>query len=99
VSEEVVIEVDGREVRCAKGSTLLNALMNAGVLIGTACGGRGLCTFCRVTVQGATTPVQPSEKRALGNVLVAEGMRLACRVIVEAPLVVAVPPIRGKGEG
>jgi Na+-transporting NADH:ubiquinone oxidoreductase subunit F len=99
VSEDVFIQVEGQEVRCARGSTLLNALMNAGVLIGTACGGRGLCHFCRVTVQGATTPVQPSEKRALGNVLIAEGMRLACRVVVEGPLVVSVPPVRGKGEG
>jgi len=99
VSDEVVIEVDGRPVRCAKGSSLLNALVNGGVLIGTACGGRGICHFCRVTVTGATTPVSPEEQRALGNLLVARGMRLACRVVVEAPLVVSVPPIRGKGEG
>lgn len=99
VSDEVVIQVDGREVRCAKGTTLLNALVNAGVLIGTACGGRGICHFCRVTVSGASTPVQPEEARALGNLLVARGMRLACRVLVEAPLTVSVPPVRGKGEG
>jgi Na+-transporting NADH:ubiquinone oxidoreductase subunit F len=97
VSDEVIIEVDGREVRCAKGTSLLNALINAGVLIGTACGGRGVCHFCRVTARGATTPVQPEESRALGNVLVANGMRLACRVVVDAPLVVSVPPVRGKG--
>jgi Na+-transporting NADH:ubiquinone oxidoreductase subunit NqrF len=99
VSEPLVIVVDGRPVTCAKGSTLLNALMNAGVLIGTACGGHGVCHFCRVTVQG--TPTQPDEleKRALGNVLVAKGMRLACRVIVDAPMQVSVPPVRGKKEG
>lgn len=99
MSDEVSIEVDGQIVRCAKGCTLLNALINAGVLIGTACGGRGVCHFCRCTVSGATTPVQPEETKALGNLLVARGMRLACRVIVEGPLVVSVPPVRGKGEG
>ena len=98
VSNDLVIDVDGREVHCAKGTTLLNALVNAGVLIGTACGGRGVCHFCRVTVRGASTPVQPEEMRALGNVLVQSGMRLACRVVVEAPLAVSVPPIRGKGK-
>lgn len=98
MSEPLVIEVDGRPVTCAKGSTLLNALLNAGVLVGTACGGRGVCHFCQVTVRGAPTSADDLEKRALGNVLVAKGMRLACRVIVDAPMQVSVPPVRGKGE-
>lgn len=96
MSDEVTIEVDGLYVQCAKGCTLLNALVNAGVLIGTACGGRGICHFCRCNVTGATTPVQPEEQRALGNVLIAQGHRLACRVIVDAPLVVSVPPVKPK---
>lgn len=94
----MIIRVDGQDVRCTSGTSLLNALVNAGVLIGTACGGRGVCHFCRVTVRGAATKANAIEARALGNVLVAGGMRLACQVVVEAPLEVSVPPVHGKGK-
>lgn len=95
-TEIVTILIDGRPVEAAQGTPLLNAILNAGLLVATACGGQGSCHLCRVTlVQG--TPRTPAanavEKRALGNVLLQQGMRLACQLPVEAGMQVRLPVI------
>ncbi|MBI3178311.1 MAG: (2Fe-2S)-binding protein [Deltaproteobacteria bacterium] len=86
---EIVVTVDGQELACTEGRPLLNAIVNAGLLIDTACGGQGICHLCRVTVESGRASLPPAnaiEKRALGNVLIAQGMRLSCQILVRAPL-------------
>jgi ferredoxin len=102
VDENVTIEVDGQAVVCTRGVSLFNAIVNAGRVIGTACGGRGICHLCRVNVIEGEVP-EPTgiERRALGNVLLARGVRLACRIPVEGPMRVTLPTTEGppKAEG
>jgi ferredoxin len=88
----VTLSIDGRAVPCPRGSTLLNAILNAGLLVETACGGQGTCHLCRATITAgdAGTPTA-IETRALGNVLLASGVRLSCQVRVEGPLAVRLP--------
>lgn len=78
----VFVDVDGRRVECRPDRPLLNELMNAGVLVESACGGRGSCHLCRVLVSGPVEPENPTaaEKHGLGNVLIAMNMRLACQI-------------------
>ncbi len=91
MASEIVVTVDGQTVVCEAGRPLLNAIIKAGLLIDTACGGQGVCHLCRVTVKaGRLPPANAVEKRALGNVLVAQGMRLSCQILVQAPLSVCV---------
>jgi Na+-transporting NADH:ubiquinone oxidoreductase subunit F len=92
--DKVTILVDGQTVTCDRGRPLLNAILNAGLVVETACGGKGTCHLCRVTiVRGAEGLVPPNavEKRALGNVLLAQGMRLSCQVSVESSFEVKLP--------
>jgi Na+-transporting NADH:ubiquinone oxidoreductase subunit F len=95
VSDEVIVEVDGKPVACQRGRPLLNELLNAGLVVETACGGQGTCHLCRVTVldRDALPPPNAVEKKALGNVLIAGGMRLSCQIPVERFFRVRLPVV------
>lgn len=89
--------VDGKEIKCREDSSLLNALLNEGVVVSTACSGKGTCHLCRVKIQNPPAWLEPAstlEERALGNVLVASGMRLSCQIALEGPLEVEIPVAR-----
>lgn len=90
----MTIEADGKPITCAAGSVLLNALLNAGVMVQTACGGKGTCYLCRVTVEAANEALPPAtaaEKKGLGNVLLAQKMRLSCQITTSEGMRIRVP--------
>lgn len=91
------IRINEREVDARAGSKLLHAIMDAGIPIETACGGKGACHLCRVTITDGTDELPAPnaiEKRALGNVLIAQKMRLACQIFLDKTLSVEVPKPR-----
>ena len=96
--EHVTIEVDGQPVVCAPGRSLLNELLRNNLAVETACGGNAVCHLCRVTILNRDELLPPSakEKRALGNVLIARGMRLSCQVLVVQGLRVKRPVVETK---
>lgn len=74
-------------IACAVGTSLLSALQQAGVPIGTSCGGRAGCGMCRVTVlRGAEClrPIIPEEITHLGSVAKIVGTRLSCQAMLVA---------------
>ncbi len=96
---EVTIRVNDRDVTTRSGTTILLAVMDAGIPIDTACGGQARCHLCRVTITEGREQLPKAneiEYKALGNVLVAQGMRLACQVEIHGPLSVTVPEPRPK---
>ncbi|MBC7794381.1 MAG: 2Fe-2S iron-sulfur cluster binding domain-containing protein [Clostridia bacterium] len=85
--DQLTIEIDGRRVTCERGRTLFNILIDASCVIETACGGRGVCTMCRVTLTAERPPpLTPEEVTVLSAEDIARGVRLACRVVVEGPM-------------
>ncbi len=97
----ISILVDDRTITCAPGATLLNVLQAHAIAVQTAYGGRGICHLCRVTVAAgreALPPPSSVEKRALGNVLIAQGMRLSCQITASPGLHVRVPRIESPEE-
>ncbi len=92
--EQINIEVDGQKVACAPGATLLNVIQGHHIAINTACGGRGNCHLCRLTViEGGENLPPPNsiERKALGNLLIAAGMRLSCQIQACEGLCVKLP--------
>ena len=72
-----------RTIELPAGTTLLEAVQQAGLPIARACGGDGLCARCGVEVlAGAETLEAESEKeaRAKRRNRVAAELRLACQV-------------------
>ncbi len=91
---EIVLVPEGVSVYGSPGSTLLQALQENGVSIGSSCGGQGTCGECRVRfVERAPEPT-PSDRALLDPQAIGAGWRLACahsvqgsvRIEVRAPV-------------
>ncbi len=87
----VLVRVNGeRLLKGRAGTKLLEILSGGGVPVPAACGGKGTCGQCRVTVTtGAGAPV-PTEAAKLTRREMREGVRLSCQVTVRNDLDVGV---------
>lgn len=73
------------------GSTLLAALHDQKIFIPSACGGKGSCGYCKVTVLSGGGPVLPTETSYLTRGEVRSGVRLACQVKVKEDIELSLP--------
>jgi Na+-transporting NADH:ubiquinone oxidoreductase subunit F len=73
------------------GGTLLAALINNKVFIPSACGGKGSCGYCKVTVTVGGGPVLPTETTFLNRTEVRSGVRLACQVKIKQDMEIRIP--------
>jgi Na+-transporting NADH:ubiquinone oxidoreductase subunit F len=73
------------------GRTLLQGLMDEGIFIPSACGGRGTCAYCKLKVLEGGGPVVPTEAPLLTQNEIADGVRLSCQVKVRGDLAIEVP--------
>ena len=91
-SNAVTVTVNAHQQLAANtGDKLLGVLNNGGVPVPAACGGKGSCGQCRVTlVQGAGEAL-PTETARLSRREIRQGMRLACQVVLRGDLSVTVP--------
>jgi len=77
----VVCMPSGREILVSEGSSLMEAVSGMLLPLAHACGGMGMCGFCRVTIlegAGHLSPIGEAEARVLGSIQAREGERLAC---------------------
>lgn len=91
---EVVLLINdepGKALKVPVGGTLLARLSERRVLIPSACGGKGTCGLCKVTVNGGDEPL-PIERDFLTRGELRQGRRLACQVKVKRDLDIKVPP-------
>ena len=81
---DVLVEVE-------EGSTLKEAMTDAGLEFDFLCGGRGTCGKCRIRIaEGSTSPVTREEEMFQAKEL-DEGIRLACMTTVHNDLIVELP--------
>ena len=73
------------------GRPLLSSLMEEGIFIPSACGGKGTCAYCKVKVLEGGGPVLPTETPYLSQEQVKEGVRLSCQVKVKEDLKIEIP--------
>jgi Na+-transporting NADH:ubiquinone oxidoreductase subunit F len=81
---EKVMEVAG-------GQTLLSALYANEIFIPSACGGKGTCGHCKVTVIAGGGPVLPTETPYLTRKEIRSNLRLACQVKIREDIYVRIP--------
>ncbi len=82
---------DGRIVRIAPGTSLLDASLGSGIPHASVCGGRGRCSTCRVRIiEGMEDLPQPSpeETRVLERIGSPPMVRLACQTQPSAPVTI-----------
>ncbi len=78
------LEVDG-------GQTLLSSLYANDIFIPSACGGKGSCGHCKITVAAGGGPVLPTETPHLTRKEIRSNLRLACQVKIREDIYVRIP--------
>ena len=74
---------NGRKVKVASGTTILEASRIGKIPHQSVCGGKGRCTTCRVRIVSGTGELPPPnahEVRAIERVGIDDDMRLACQL-------------------
>ncbi|MDT8391520.1 MAG: 2Fe-2S iron-sulfur cluster binding domain-containing protein [Lentisphaeria bacterium] len=79
-----VLEVQG-------GESLLGSLGANKIFIPSACGGRGSCGLCKLTIKSGGGPVLPTEEPHLTLAEIKENVRLSCQVKVREDMVIEIP--------
>lgn len=72
-------------------SNLLDVLTEYGMSIPAACGGKGMCGYCKVRVISGGGPVLPTELPFLSRTEVRSNVRLSCQVKVKEDMEIQVP--------
>lgn len=90
----------GGAITAHQGSSILEALRDAGVPHASVCGGRARCTTCRVRIAGDLAGLPPAndlEAEALRRINAAPNVRLACQL--RPPVDVSISPLVPAGAG
>ncbi|UCG56720.1 MAG: 2Fe-2S iron-sulfur cluster binding domain-containing protein [Phycisphaerales bacterium] len=81
---EKPLELDG-------GQTLLASLYANELFIPSACGGKGSCGHCKITITSGGGPVLPTETPYLTRKEIRSNVRLACQVKIREDIYVRIP--------
>ena len=90
---EVDIDInEGKKILKVKGgSPLLFTLSDQGIFIPSACGGRGSCAMCKITIKSDVGPILPTELPYLNDEEKKDGIRLSCQVKVKKDIKINIP--------
>lgn len=90
-SRDVTIEVNkSKKIKARTGLKLLSFLNDNDILVPSACAGAGTCGLCRVKITTGGSEALPTEAAKLTNRELAEGLHLACQVVVRGDMNVVV---------
>jgi uncharacterized 2Fe-2S/4Fe-4S cluster protein (DUF4445 family) len=79
----------GKTIRVQSGTIILDALRQNGIEISAPCNGQGICGKCKVRIINAQPPIAPQQN--LNHSEIQEGVRLACREVVEDDMQITLP--------
>jgi len=85
------INVGEKPLEVEGGQTLLSALYSNQIFIPSACGGKGSCGHCKITVTDGGGPVLPTETPYLTRKEIRANLRLACQVKIREDVYVKIP--------
>ena len=81
---EIDFQPVGKRVDAPAGDTLLDAAIQAGIDLASACGGMGICGQCRVQIiDGKVSGANTSEIDIFSELQLGKGQRLACCTEIE----------------
>ncbi|MDY6909883.1 MAG: 2Fe-2S iron-sulfur cluster binding domain-containing protein [Thermodesulfobacteriota bacterium] len=90
---ECHISINGGEkvLTVQGGGKLLGTLMDNGIFVPSACGGRGSCGLCKVKVLEGGGPILPTETPYMEPQEIEDKVRLSCQIKVRNDLVIEIP--------
>ncbi len=66
----ITFEPDGTQITIHAGATVLEAAAQAGIILNTACGGRGTCKKCLVKIQPQDRPILACQYRIQSDLVI-----------------------------
>ena len=87
----VTFQPEGRSVFVLRGTKLVEAAGQAGIILNQPCGGEGTCGKCRVEVLENAPEATAADRKQISPGQLAEGWRLACQLTIETDLAMSVP--------
>jgi Na+-transporting NADH:ubiquinone oxidoreductase subunit F len=87
-----VNEDPDKAISTKAGETLLNTLAAQKIFIPSACGGKGTCGVCKVSVLEGGGALLPTETSHVSRGEAREGVRLSCQVKVKQDMKIEVEP-------
>jgi Na+-transporting NADH:ubiquinone oxidoreductase subunit F len=94
-SGEVTITINDdpdKSLKCKSGGTLLGTLAANHIFVPSACGGKGSCGVCTLTVLEGGGALLPTEESHISRGEARAGLRLSCQVKVKQDMRIQVPP-------
>ena len=90
---QIIINDDvSKPIKVSAGDTLLNVLANQKIFVPSACGGKGACGVCKVTVNEGGGAMLPTELGFVSRGEAREGCRLSCQVKVKQDMKIEIAP-------
>ena len=84
-------------IPCRKGSNLLETLRQHSISPSAECGGAGVCGKCGVRITNGFLPVTPEDAAFFSKKELEDGMRLACKAVLQEDLSVSVAKTEPSG--
>ena len=94
-SGSVTIDINDdsdNRIETGMGGTLLGALSAKKIFVPSACGGKGSCGVCTVTVKEGGGAILPTELSHVSRGEARDGLRLSCQVKVKQDMKIELPP-------
>ena len=89
----ITVNDDSENTLCTTaGGTLLGTLAANRIFIPSACGGKGSCGVCTVTVCDGGGAILPTELAHISRGDARDGVRLSCQVKVKQDMAIELPP-------
>ncbi len=95
VKGDVAITINdelGKPLHSPVGKTLLAALGDNGILLPSACGGKGTCGTCKCVVTKGGGQILPTELTHISRAERLRGVRLACQLKLRQDISIHIPP-------
>ena len=90
---EVTIDInDGtRNFIVEGGGNLLGGLVDQGIFVPSACGGRGSCGYCKLKIESGGGPILPTETSWVTPEEQKQDIRLSCQVKIREDMKIHIP--------
>ncbi|KYH39537.1 MAG: ferredoxin [Candidatus Bathyarchaeota archaeon B26-2] len=80
---KIIFNPMNKVVEVEKGTILLDAIREAGIMIRSICGGEGECGTCKVILnKGEVSPISTKQEKRLSPEEISQGYHLACQIRV-----------------
>lgn len=90
---DITIDINSgkKEFTVKGGQPMLFGLSEQGIFVPSACGGRGSCGACKVTVKSDVGPVLPTEVPYLTKEELESDVRLSCQIKLKQDVAIEIP--------